>query len=137
MFFCLFFLFCQDQEIQDSVATYLPEISAILNKVPRQMLLLFKTNDLLRGIEFALGSRKSASSFINMSKCCVRAVADQDLSRCNGWLGRTRVHMYKHVRLLSISVYELYMWISTVSLVNRIARLFSSSPVKQVSVEGL
>lgn len=39
------------------------------------MLLIFKTNDLLRGIETTLGTRASASSFLNMSRCCVRALA--------------------------------------------------------------
>lgn len=39
------------------------------------MLLIFKTNDLLRGIEAALGTRASASSFLNMSRCCIRALA--------------------------------------------------------------
>ncbi|XP_072032630.1 aarF domain-containing protein kinase 1-like [Amphiura filiformis] len=127
----------EDQEIQESVGNYLPEISSILNKVPRQMLLLFKTNDLLRGIEFALDSRKSASSFINMSRCCVRAVADQDLSRCTSWISRTRVHLYKHLRLVGISAYQLYVQISNMSFMQHIIRLFSTAPVKQVSVVGL
>ena len=39
------------------------------------MLLIFKTNDLLRGIEATLGTRASASSFLNMSRCCIRALA--------------------------------------------------------------
>ncbi|KAF3844308.1 hypothetical protein F7725_007471 [Dissostichus mawsoni] len=46
-------------------------ISELLNRVPRQMLLLLKTNDLLRGIENTLQTRASSSSFINMSRCCI------------------------------------------------------------------
>ena len=38
------------------------------------MLLLFKTNDLLRGLETVLGTRYSSSSFIHMSKCCVKLI---------------------------------------------------------------
>lgn len=68
-------LLLQDSEIRNNAATYLPQISQLLSHVPRQMLLIFKTNDLLRGIEAALGTRASASSFLNMSRCCVRALA--------------------------------------------------------------
>ena len=65
----------QDVEIRTNAALYLPQISDLLNRVPRQMLLLLKTNDLLRGIETALQTRASSSSFINMSRCCIRAMA--------------------------------------------------------------
>lgn len=40
------------------------------------MLLILKTNDLLRSIETTLGTRSSASSFLNMSRCCIRALAE-------------------------------------------------------------
>lgn len=65
----------QDVEIRSNAAAYLPQITQLLNNVPRQMLLLLKTNDLLRGIESALHTRASASSFLNMSRCCIRAVS--------------------------------------------------------------
>lgn len=71
----VFFIFLQDVEIRTNAALYLPQISDLLNRVPRQMLLLVKTNDLLRGIETTLQTRASSSSFINMSRCCIRAVA--------------------------------------------------------------
>ncbi|KAJ7417635.1 putative aarF domain-containing protein kinase 1 [Willisornis vidua] len=65
----------EDVEIRSNAAAYLPQITQLLNNVPRQMLLLLKTNDLLRGIESALHTRASASSFLNMSRCCIRAVS--------------------------------------------------------------
>ena len=46
----------------------------MLNKVPRELLLLLKTNDLLRGIETCLETRNSSSSFIYMTKCCVKLI---------------------------------------------------------------
>lgn len=69
------FSLTQDMEIRSNAAAYLPQITQLLNNVPRQMLLLLKTNDLLRGIESALHTRASASSFLNMSRCCIRAVS--------------------------------------------------------------
>lgn len=68
-------LLFQDSEIRNNAANYLPQISQLLNDVPRQMLLIFKTNDLLRGIEAALSTRASSSSFLSMSRCCIRALA--------------------------------------------------------------
>uniref|UniRef100_A0A3Q3X711 AarF domain-containing protein kinase 1 n=1 Tax=Mola mola TaxID=94237 RepID=A0A3Q3X711_MOLML len=65
----------EDIEIRTNAALYLPQISELLNRVPRQMLLLLKTNDLLRGIESTLQTRAASSSFINMSRCCIRALA--------------------------------------------------------------
>ncbi|KAH8029154.1 hypothetical protein HPB51_023694 [Rhipicephalus microplus] len=41
-------------EIKEFASQHFPLISQILGMVPRQMLLIFKTNDLLRGIESSL-----------------------------------------------------------------------------------
>lgn len=47
------------------------------------MLLLLKTNDLLRGIETSLATRNSSSSFIYMSKCCVKLVNSYEREMLN------------------------------------------------------
>lgn len=39
---------------QNEIPNLLPVISEILDRVNRQMLLILKTNDLLRGIEYTL-----------------------------------------------------------------------------------
>ena len=61
-------------EIKSEAGKYLREISMLLNKVPREMLLLLKTNDLIRGTETCLNTRNSASAFIALSKCCIRLI---------------------------------------------------------------
>jgi aarF domain-containing kinase len=70
-------------EIKAKVSGYLLEISEILNRVPRQLLLILKTNDVLRGIESALRIRANATSFINMSRCCVKAVTEERKKHCS------------------------------------------------------
>jgi hypothetical protein len=65
-------------EIKSEAGKYLYEISEVLNRVPRPMLLLLKTNDLLRGIETCLRTRASSSSLIYMSKCCVEFVSSYE-----------------------------------------------------------
>jgi hypothetical protein len=38
------------------------------------MLLLLKTNDLLRGLETYFNTRSSNSAFIHMTKCCIKLI---------------------------------------------------------------
>ncbi|XP_075859948.1 aarF domain-containing protein kinase 1 isoform X3 [Microcebus murinus] len=99
----------EDTEIRNNAANYLPQISQLLNHVPRQMLLIFKTNDLLRGIEAALGTRASASSFLNMSRCCIRALAEHEKKNTCSFLRRTQISCCEAFSLWQISLHELML----------------------------
>ena len=50
------------------------QIADVLAKVNRQMLLIFKTNDLLRAMEHTLGTQNAMAGFVQMSKSCIRCV---------------------------------------------------------------
>lgn len=100
----------EDAEIRTNAALYLPQISSLLNRVPRQMLLLLKTNDLLRGIETTLQTRASSSSFINMSRCCVRALARHKRSRAQSWSRSVGITLNEFFNLWAITLYELVLW---------------------------
>ena len=79
-------------------------------QVPRQLLLLFKTNDLLRGIEASLSSPPSASSFLNMSRVCLRAV-DEDWKKYScGYTHWIRTTARTQWELMKISAYEWALW---------------------------
>ncbi|CAL1548366.1 unnamed protein product [Lymnaea stagnalis] len=97
-------------EIKESVGEYLMDISCILGRVPRQMLLLLKTNDVLRGIESSLKTRPSSASFINMSRCCVEAVTNWELDQCQDWRCYIRTKLRQRIQLARISLYSLYLW---------------------------
>ncbi|XP_036170210.1 aarF domain-containing protein kinase 1 isoform X3 [Myotis myotis] len=99
----------ENTEIRNNAATYLPQISQLLNRVPRQMLLIFKTNDLLRGIEATLGTRASASSFLNMSRCCVRALAMHNKKNTCSFFRRTQISFSETISLWQISLHELIL----------------------------
>lgn len=101
----------QSNEIKDNAANYLIQISEILNKIPREMLLILKTNDVLRGIEYALNIQPNATSFLNMSRCCVRAVGEDQYRQCHSWTNRMRVQFATSWQLFKISVYEFCLWI--------------------------
>ena len=53
-------------------------MSTVLENVPKEMILIFKTNDLLRGLESTLDCRSDADSFITMSKHCLECMHNFD-----------------------------------------------------------
>lgn len=74
------------------------------------MLLLFKTNDLLRGIETSLGTREEKRSFVTMSKSCIRSVYNQKLKECTNVLCKMKVTIFKNWYLTKLSCYQFYLW---------------------------
>ncbi|XP_017938405.1 uncharacterized aarF domain-containing protein kinase 1 isoform X1 [Manacus vitellinus] len=113
----------EDMEIRSNAAAYLPQITQLLNNVPRQMLLLLKTNDLLRGIESALHTRASASSFLNMSRCCIRAVSTYQRSKSLSLYRRAQISLTEALSLWQINLYELFLWLKGSQLGNWVIAL--------------
>ncbi|ETE68194.1 putative aarF domain-containing protein kinase 1, partial [Ophiophagus hannah] len=98
----------EDVEIRTNAATYLPQITKLLSNVPRQMLLLLKTNDLLRGIESALQTRANASSFLNMYQ----------RSKSNSLFRKAQISLSEALSLWQINLYELFLWLKVSRLGN-------------------
>ncbi|KAK3597878.1 hypothetical protein CHS0354_029458 [Potamilus streckersoni] len=115
----------EEQVIKDNAAQYFIEISEILNRVPRQLLLIMKTNDVLRGIEASLQVRSNASSFINMSRCCIRAVGLDDLRKADGYFTVFKIHINTNWQLCTLSFYEFFLWFQN-SLIGQL--LFRRKP---------
>ncbi|XP_055879490.1 aarF domain-containing protein kinase 1-like isoform X5 [Biomphalaria glabrata] len=106
----------ENMQIKESVSKYLMDISTILNRVPRQMLLLLKTNDVLRGIEQSLKSHPGSASFMNMSRCCIKAVTDWELNLCHSWHCYIRIKLYQKIQLARLSLYSVYLWFTSSTL---------------------
>ncbi|XP_068195696.1 aarF domain-containing protein kinase 1 [Antennarius striatus] len=115
----------EDVEIRTNAALYLPQISELLNRVPRQMLLLLKTNDLLRGIETTLQTRAASSSFINMSRCCIRAMARHKRKKAQSRSKRLQITLAENLNLLTLTMYELFLWTKDSTLVRWVSALLS------------
>jgi aarF domain-containing kinase len=89
----------EDQaKIGGYVQKYAQHIGEILNRVPRQMLLLFKTNDCLRHSDRMLGC--PVNTFLTTARMCVRALAVEEQRAKPGWrswmrglLARLRVEL--------------------------------------------
>lgn len=106
----------EDAELRSNVSLYLPQISKLLNRVPRQMLLLLKTNDLLRGIETALQTRAASSSFLNMSRCCIRALARHRASKAQSRMQRLQISLAEALGLWRLNLYQVYLQVKGLAL---------------------
>jgi hypothetical protein len=65
-----------DPELQHNALKYRDEIAAMLTRLPRELLLLLKTNDCLRSVDGALGSPNN--QFAIMARYCLRGLRWDD-----------------------------------------------------------
>jgi len=99
----------ESDEIKANAARYIKEITDVLAYVNRQMILIFKTNDLLRGIESSLGTKNTMSSFIQMSRSCIRVLQERSLLEASGFFSRLRVNLWARFSQFKITCYELFL----------------------------
>lgn len=100
---------------------YIGEIIKLLDKVPRQMLLLFKMNDCLRHIDHALGTNANTTLVI-AGKFAARAVYndrtkkkqtknfDGEISRPKGMVNNLKEWFSFVVVMSRIRIYEFVEW---------------------------
>jgi len=100
----------ESAEIKANAAKYAKEITDILAFANRHMIMVFKTNDLLRGIESNLGTLNSMSSFVQMSRSCMRCIEQESKRTCNTRLGWLRIHVWGRWAQFKISFYEVFLW---------------------------
>nr|CAG4643863.1 EOG090X047B [Lepidurus arcticus] len=97
-------------EIRSNAAQYLVQVADILNRVPREMLLVFKTNDLLRSLDNILDNSDRMTSFITMTKCCLTAQYMRERRLCTTWLCRLSITLQHSVAQFKVFVYQVYLW---------------------------
>ncbi|XP_036370709.1 aarF domain-containing protein kinase 1 isoform X1 [Octopus sinensis] len=97
------------EQIQDNATRYIVEISDVLNRIPREMLLVLKTNDVLRGIESKLQISKGAESFLAMSRYCVRTIAEAEEFFCDSIMCKLKVRLRLSWYLLKIRLIGFYL----------------------------
>nr|CAD7264314.1 unnamed protein product [Timema shepardi] len=94
---------------EKEIPNLLPQISDVLAKVNRQMLLILKTNDLMRGVEATLKAQSRKTSFLVMSRCCIQSVYSEQLSQCTTRLSRWRTNLSMNWALFKLSLYYTYL----------------------------
>ncbi|XP_054153228.1 aarF domain-containing protein kinase 1-like [Oppia nitens] len=102
----------ESRELREYASQYISQISELLSKVDRQILLVFKTNDLLRSIDYALGTGGERRSLLTMSRCCVRAVYDQQYRQSHHWWQQLSLILRFHWIETKLSCYSLYLWLT-------------------------
>jgi len=101
----------ESAEIKANVMKYFKEIADVLAFVNRQMILIFKTNDLLRGIESSLGTKNSMTTFIQMSRACFRVIQEKRLLSATSRLSRFNINIWGRWVQLKISCYEMFLYL--------------------------
>lgn len=109
--------------VQSNTTLVLPHISDILEQVDRQMLLILKTNDLIRGIETTLKTQNRMTSFWVMSKCCVKSVATHDISNATSDWQRFKKSLVQNWTIFKLNVYYIYLGVINLSLFSSIKQI--------------
>lgn len=99
----------EKEEFQKEIPNLLPQISDVLDRVNRQMLLILKTNDLMRCIEYSLNTESRMSGMMEMSKCCIHSVYGEKLKSCTNILEKFKVSISKQWTLFKLSLYYVYL----------------------------
>merc|ERR1712223_619629 len=101
----------ESQEIKENAARYIKEIADVLAFVNRQMILIFKTNDLLRNIEFSLGTQNSKTSFVQYTKTCMQVLRQEEMRNCKTKWCRLKTSFNSQWDQMKISFYQIFLWL--------------------------
>jgi aarF domain-containing kinase len=105
------------EKAQAFAADNAANISALLLKMPRPLLLLLKTNDCLRSVDFMLGN--PVNSFIICARECTRALAQERIDKAkkeNHWLFQSRLRNLIERLGIEIRIMGLHMATSSIKL---------------------
>lgn len=105
-------------------ALVLPDIADILEKVDRQMLLVLKTNDLIRGIETTLKTNDRMTAFWVMSKCCIKSVRNEDVYKAESYWRKFALTLRASWSLLKINFFYVCMGFAQGSYYTTMKQLF-------------
>lgn len=88
------------------------------------MLLILKTNDLIRGIEATLGTLNRKTAFWVMSKCCVKTMHEESRKNTKSQIVKARFTIHERWVILKLNLYYLYMGILNFSFFSSLKMLF-------------
>lgn len=75
------------------------------------MLLILKTNDLMRGIEYTLSTNARMGSYKVMSECCVKSVYNDKISNSQSTIDKFKLRAVQYWTLFKIKIYFSYLLI--------------------------
>ncbi|CAK9809304.1 AarF domain-containing kinase 1 [Anthophora plagiata] len=116
----------EKEKFQKEIPNLLAQISNVLDRVNRQMLLILKTNDLVRCIEHSLNTESRMSGMIEMSKCCIHSVYGEKLKSCTNTWTRWKITISKQWALFKLSVYYIYLGALNFNIINSVDSLIKN-----------
>lgn len=112
------------KQLKVYIKQFAKEISTILRNVPRELLLLLKTNDCLRAVDHSLGA--PINTYVVMARRTSRALYQESWAKATTW--GERWHAFrKHARVEA----TLFAWIVSVRA-QRVVRTLSRGWAKLV-----
>lgn len=111
-------------EVQEFAASLIPQISQVLDQMPNSMLLILKTNDLLRAIERSLGVSNRKEGFLEMAKCCTWACFEDGIRKSTSFKEELSLILNLSVRVLKLYIAQWVFYVSSL--------IFREEPSKEV-----
>jgi len=102
------------QLVQDYAQQYMAQISTMLCRMPRDLLLLLKTNDCLRAVDASLG--QPISNFVVIAREATRALEEERLShatRGRVWLTQALVALHMARLEVRMAVFRALVWLAS------------------------
>ncbi|KAL0276063.1 UNVERIFIED_CONTAM: hypothetical protein PYX00_003726 [Menopon gallinae] len=99
----------EQEEFKRKMPIFLTRIGDVLQTVNRELLLILKANDLLRGIEFSLKIDKRQASFLVMTKCCVNSLYEERKKQCQYMIKKVYLSVSRAWAIFKINVYYTYL----------------------------
>ncbi|KAI6186382.1 Protein kinase domain-containing protein [Aphelenchoides besseyi] len=99
----------ETNEIKNYAASLIPQIMQVLDRMPRPMLLILKTNDLIRAIERRLGAHNRSDAFLEMAKSCTKVLYDERIRQAKNFVQWSRAIIGLYFTLFKIFLYQNYL----------------------------
>lgn len=112
--------------LQTNTGLVINYIAAILQNMDRQMLLVLKTNDLIRSIETTLKTHNRMTAFWVMSKCCIKSIYKEELGNAVTKWDRFTLRLSKQWALFKINLYYLYRGFVTFDILHSLKAVIST-----------
>lgn len=110
--------------LQNNTSLVINHIAEILQNMDRQMLLVLKTNDLIRSIETTLKTQNRMTAFWVMSKCCIKSIFQEEYRLATGRWERFTIKLLESWTLFKLNMYYFYRGIRRFDIVHTLKALF-------------
>ncbi|CAG9562773.1 unnamed protein product [Danaus chrysippus] len=94
---------------QNEIPNFLHYVTQCLEHVDRQALLVLKTNDLIRSIEYSLGLQERMCGFLVMTKCCTKSIYNLDYKNSTSMVKKQLLNLKYTWSLFVLYIYGYYL----------------------------